>query len=1011
VPPRRGTTSGANCTECPFAIGGVPGRPITAEYPEKPLWILVGEGPTRTEVQVGRPLCSAGVQQTIDKALIKIGRRRDELVLTTAVLCNSPIGQATEQDKERAVAACGPRLRAELAQWPGLPVLTIGAVAARAVIPKATLDAIDPPSVPKTKKRSQKERQKAEAKLLAKSAKRCIKEIARLANNRLKEIVKYRRTQIYTEKMTPLPGEPFRKRKKPPKELVDRELEHELPRLKAKADADAITEYELGAKVRELQEAHAAANPKPKKPAKRKPIKITDIVSTCFDVDIDGSGSRPVIPTIHPLTLLKGGGATIGGTHTPDLAFINLIYDISKVDSLARGIDVRLKLNIETETKDPERTWQLLRDIIDMAIVEGEVAIDLETYVDDPERHHALMAYMARIRTIGFATEHRAISIMWDLIPSWAMSFIQLLLAHPGVTQIYHNGLYDRTVLAANGFTCAGPWSDSLLAHHAAFPGNAHRLQTVTSQFFAVEPWKSDFRNNEETPESLTLYNSKDAGGTRALMPALTIMVKKTKTEKIYALDKKMSEIASKMHLAGMPVDREVNSELLKTFSKNVAESRRAVDAVAEDPKLRKQIWNHLAIQQAAKIRKNDPSEFTKLDGSIVRDLEARYYTRLQEIEYDTKWKWKIGSGKHIAALLQALSVPLHQVTATGQISTKKDILESLAHVPVVRDILTFRENDKLLSTFVWRLMDRFDRDGNLIQHGYADDNDRIHPIWSVHKITGRWASSEPVVSNVPKDKFRRLADGTKQVIRPNLRRQIVAPPGRMFVGFDFQQLEARVIALISGDPFLCKVFADGEDIHKSCARVVFQNFDSLPKDDQKQARDLTKSFEFGAFYGGSVETLWRNLVKGGKNIKLVDVAKAVQTLMGRMPGVVQWQRDCVSTALQPPYEIREFLYGRRRTFPLGQVEATEAMNFTSQSAGASIMNTGMAIADEGLKAYKQAFAIVQVHDSTIFECWADDAPKLAEDVNRWFHQEHERDGRSVPFSVDVKIAQTWADA
>jgi len=1002
----RGTTHGADCSSCPYSLDGRPGRPVTSEYPAKPAWILVGEGPGRTEVQVGRPFC--GSQMLVDKMLHKIGRTRDELVLTTAVLCVSPMGKVEDSIRDRAVAACKPRLLRELAQWPGMPILTLGAVAARAVIPKATLDAIDPPNVPKTKKKSQKERQKAEAKALSKSAKKEAREIAKLADKRLKDKIKYRRTQIYNEKMAPLPSEPFRKRKKPSKALVDGEMEHEIPRMKAKADAEAIAEYLLGAKIRELAEAHEAANPKPKKPPKPKPIKITDIVSTCLEVDIDGTGSRPIIPTIHPLTLIKGGGATIGGTHTPDLAFINLVYDASKINSLSQGKDIRLKLNIETEVKDPERTWQLLRDIIYEAIEEGEIAIDLETYVDDPEKHHALMAYIARIRTIGFATTKRAVSIMWELIPPWAMSYLQLVLAHHGVIKTFHNGLYDRTVLAANGFTLDGPWDDTLLAHHAAFPGCAHRLQAVTSQFFATPPWKSEFRNAEETPEGLTLYNAKDTGATRALRPALTVMVKKTKTEKIYALDKKMSEIASKMHLSGMPVSREENTELLQTFSKNVHESRRAVDAVAEDPKLRAQIWNHLAIQQAQKVRKNDLNECIKPDGTVAKEFEARYWQRLREIECDTKWKWKIGSGKHIAALLQALSIPLHQVTATGQISTKKDILESLADVQVVRDILTFRENDKLLSTFVWQIFDRH-RDGELIQHGYADENDRIHPIWSVHKITGRWASSEPVVSNVPKDKYKKLADGTKKIIRPNLRRQIVAPPGRVFVGFDFSQLEARVIALISGDPFLCEVFAAGLDIHRECARVVFPKFDQMAKDDQKQARDLVKPLEYGAFYGGAVETLWKNLLKEGKNLKLADVARAVATLMNKMAGVVRWQREAVATALQPPHEIKDFLLGRRRTFPLGQVEATEAMNFGVQAAGASIMNTGMAIMYEKVPAYKEVDTIAQLHDAAIFEVWEDDADQFAKDVNVSFHQEYERDGRSIPFPIEVRVAKSWA--
>ena len=103
-------------------------------------------------------------------------------------------------------------------------------------------------------------------------------------------------------------------------------------------------------------------------------------------------------------------------------------------------------------------------------------------------------------------------------------------------------------------------------------------------------------------------------------------------------------------------------------------------------------------------------------------------------MKHDPDWKWKIGSGKHIAALLLAMGVGLYQTTDSGQISTKKDVLESLVENQVVRDILTFRENDKLFSTFCWQLFDR-EFGGEIVQHGYADGDDRVHSIWSIHKI------------------------------------------------------------------------------------------------------------------------------------------------------------------------------------------------------------------------------------------------------------------------------------
>jgi DNA polymerase I-like protein with 3'-5' exonuclease and polymerase domains len=204
-------------------------------------------------------------------------------------------------------------------------------------------------------------------------------------------------------------------------------------------------------------------------------------------------------------------------------------------------------------------------------------------------------------------------------------------------------------------------------------------------------------------------------------------------------------------------------------------------------------------------------------------------------------------------------------------------------------------------------------------------------------------------------------------------------------------------------------VFADGKDIHRECARVIFAGFDQMPEKDQKKAREETKPLEYGAFYGGAPETLWKQMLKEGRNVKLVDIARAVATLMNKMAGVVAWQRNTVAQASQPPYEVRDFLLGRRRTFPLGQVEATEAMNFGVQAAGAAIMNTGMAIMDDALSAFKEAFAIAQIHDAAVFECWEDDAPRLAEAVTRCFTQAYERDGRMVPFPVETRISKSWA--
>ena len=1020
----RGTIEGANCEACPFANEGRPSNPVRSEYPDDPQWLLFGEGPGWNEVKRDRPFIGAS-GQVVNQILAKIGRPRDHLYVGNVTLCLPPQGSPVEE-RERAAECCKPRLLTELRLFPGKPILTLGAVAARAVIPRATLEAIDPPDVPKTRKKSQKEKQKAKHK----DERLKGNTVERIAKKRFKMMMKVRRDQLRREVIR-------RYQRKPDRTYLDRETERDTKPMWVKAWQDAHVEYE--AKLKEKALSKQAADGKPKKPKKHKAAKITDIAGTLFDVDVDGTGIRPVIPAIHPAALLRGGGATISGSHTPDMAFVNIIYDAGKVDALSKGKDIRLKLDVLFELEDQLKAIELFISTLQIAIDEKAVAIDLETYVDDPDRHHALMAYVAKIRVIGLATKDRRISVAWDLLPDWCWSYFQLVLGQ--IETIYHNGLYDRTVLRAYGFILpsfgvdagAVNWSDTLLQHHAAFPGNSHRLQNVVAQFFGTAPWKAEFRNQEETLDKLAIYNGLDTGGTQRVAAPLTVWVKKTKTEAVYERDKRMSDIASRMHLAGIPIDREINSQLVRTFTRLSQESKRLVEAQAHDPKIHEAIKHHLAIQLAAKKRKADSAEF-----------EDRYQVRLADLK-DHDWRWKINNSKHIAALLQSVGAPLTQVTEGGAISTKKSILEAMVDIPIVLDILNYRQNDKMLD-FVWPIFDRV-VDDRIVQYGFADAFDRIHPIWSIHKISGRWAAAEPFgISNAPREKPKEISvtanlppdtiildvlcaickkaqgkehDGADHAFkagniiiaqRPTTKRQVVAPRRRKLVGFDYAQLEARILALISGDEFMCDVFAKDGDLHTECAIDVFPGFKDKSPKERKMMRTVCKTLEYATWYGASDDKVWKGLLQEGYKIKFADVVGSLNVLRKKMSGIVRWQRETIHRASQPPYELRDFVLGRRRVWPMGQVEASEALNIVPQSTGAAIMNRGMDVMDARLAQYKEAFCVAQIHDAAVFECWEDDAEAIAKDIDECFAYEHtnEANGRTVKFPVEVDIAQSW---
>lgn len=848
----RGPVYTDDCKECPFAKNGAPNKPVAGEGPDKPLWIAVGEGPGSTEVRVGRPFVGPSGQM-VNRTLATIREPRENGWVTNATLC-VPTPSASDGQKRKARECCAPRLRDELAQFPGIPIVALGGVAAQGFL-----------------------------------------------------------------------GDKF---------------------------------------------------------------SITQLAGSCHEVDVDGSGERAVIPTVHPAAILRGSQGNgsaggMGGAHSVDMLFWNLVYDIAKIVKLGKGEEVYFSEDIEVETEDAQRAETLIVGIITAARKTRELGVDTETDSDD-EEHSALEWTHASLNAIGLAAADRAVSVPWRLMTMRARRFLRAGLGDPGIRKIFHNALYDRPVLARHGFPVAGPFDDTMLAHHSAFPGLAHGLQRVGTQFFLIPPWKAEYRAGDESIEEHCLYNAKDTLVTARLMKPLRTCLARSNAETTYKIDLEMVRIAERMSRVGIPISRAANRDLSERFTREAAIAREKVYSPLEDLEIMQQFKELLAFDQAKTPRKKD----------AMLTFELRIAERTKELDKALAKKVKqkgsefdVDSFVHVAAYLRACGIPLTEQTAKGRVSTKRDVLEGMAHHGVVRGLLDYREVTKMLSTFVRSL-----------PH-YMDRNDRVHTLWSVHKITGRWGSTNPQMMNWPK------ANPKKN--RPNLRAQVIAPKGRVFVGADFKALEARIIALLSGDPFLLDTFANNRDLHAELARVVWPDFDQLPVDERKTLRDMIKRPEYGAFYGGEDTTLWQAVVRDYPAVTLAQIQKMTSIMRAKMPGVTAWHQRLMTGALQTR-EVRSAIYGRRRVFPLETPELTEVLNFPVQSTGADLMNTALMRLEPRLPTNSDI--ILQVHDFVCVECPEDDADKIKEIVIDASTQEQTYNGATVRFDVDCKIGQSWAD-
>jgi DNA polymerase-1 len=196
--------------------------------------------------------------------------------------------------------------------------------------------------------------------------------------------------------------------------------------------------------------------------------------------------------------------------------------------------------------------------------------------------------------------------------------------------------------------------------------------------------------------------------------------------------------------------------------------------------------------------------------------------------------------------------LPYHErKMSTGTIALTK----LAAQVPVVKMILQWREQTKLLGTY----LDKYEN-----AYNYADDG-RTHPSHlSAFVITGRFAVADPPYQQSPK-KYHfdlaaaRAAHEAGETPPPgtcfkfNFRDVIVAPPDHYILGFDLSQAELRAIAGEAQETALLRAFELGEDVHRLTASLML----GIPLDEvTDEQRSIGKTMNFALLYGMGVKSL-----------------------------------------------------------------------------------------------------------------------------------------------------------
>ncbi len=342
------------------------------------------------------------------------------------------------------------------------------------------------------------------------------------------------------------------------------------------------------------------------------------------------------------------------------------------------------------------------------------------------------------------------------------------------------------------------------------------------------------------------------------------------------------------------------------------------------------------------------------IDKKYFEKLSKEYHTELdkliKKIYQISGTEFNINSPKQLGEVLfNKMGMKSKKKSASGAMSTKVSVLEELEEEnPIITEILSYRELQKLLSTYI-----------DVIPQMAGEDN-RLHAKFIQNSTTtGRFSSQDPNLQNLPikTELGRRIRDG------------FVAQNGHKLAAFDYSQIELRVAAILSHDKNMTEIFRKKEDIHNGVASFVF----GVPLDKvDSEMRRKAKVINFGIIYGMGVSALKKNL--GGTR---EEAQTFYNNYFEQFSGVRDYLEEVKTFAEKNIYV--ETLFGRRRYFPnirsklpfLKNMAERTATNAPIQGTAADIIKLAIRFVEEDLdkeNLLDKVHLVLQIHDELVFE-------------------------------------------
>lgn len=536
--------------------------------------------------------------------------------------------------------------------------------------------------------------------------------------------------------------------------------------------------------------------------------------------------------------------------------------------------------------------------------------------------------------------------------------FGEEVIENPNVVKVAWNYKFDDQIFQKYNIYYRGVCLDGMLAKYLLNEEKPNDLKSMVRRYlpeygdyekqdkFDKIPW------DKKEMEPLCHYGCQDTDYTLRLM---LFFEKKLIDLGLYNTYRNLimtaSRVLTSVEKNGLYVDRAFNQELLDSYLPKIEAAK---EAIYNLPKVKKftKLYNQSKIEKyIAKLEE----EIENLDPEVdkrkiqsreqkIANIRAGVFTTKKELELIRPVS--LGSSVDLPQLMyseEGFNFEVIKKNDSGKPSTDEETLTNLR--------LTVKKPDSPKAVFLDSLLDLRGLEKmykTYIEgwHEKTQDDDRLHGRFRIHGTTsGRLSSAEPNAQQIPKTS-----------VDPNIKKQLVAPKGTLYIASDFSQAELRIMAHLSGDETYLNAFNSGQDPHLAIAatkyHVPYEEALKIYEDENhpdhkiwKVRRKQAKQIAFGLIYGIGAKLLAVKLSdpKSGIIVTPEEAQKERDIFFGQHPKLETFLKKQEKFLRKNGYLVS--LFGRKRRLP--QIYSSDrgeeayalrlALNFPCQSAASDM--------------------------------------------------------------------------